>query len=169
MTAPSTYLRQLHEAAARRRLEIAKILRAAPATTNKQLAAALNVSRHTITADRKAIVKDLKNQTLTETEALRAAMVDKLESLNKELELHRRDGKLSVSVIHEMMLVHRSIIELLGIRKPVTEQLEVRKRTISFSTSIVGVVDGKPVESKPKVFELTHKQLALSEGSDEGN
>jgi hypothetical protein len=95
--------------------------------------------------------------------------VDKLESLNKELELHRRDGKLSVSVIHEMMLVHRSIIELLGIRKPVTEQLEVRKRTISFRTSIVGVVDGKLVESKPKVYELTNKQLALSEGSDEGN
>jgi len=95
-------------------------------------------------------------------------MVERLESLNTELELHRKDGKLSVSVIHEALLVTRSIIELLGVRKPVVEQLEVRKRTISFSTSIVGrAEDGTSIKTEPKTFELTRKMLALSEGSDE--
>ena len=162
MTAPSTYLRQLHEAAARRRLEIAKILRDAPATTNKQLAMALNVSRNTITQDRTIIVEQLKQQTMNETEALRADMMQRLEHLNTELELHRKSGKLPVNVIHEMMLVHRSIIDLLGIRKPVVEKLEVSKRTISFSTSIVG--DG--VRTEPKVFAVTQKQLPLGDGNE---
>jgi transcriptional antiterminator len=164
MTAPSTYLRQLHEAAARRRFEIAKVLRNNPAATNKQLAAALNVSRNTIALDRKLMIEDLKNQTLTETELLRQAMVAKLESLNTELELHRKDGKLSVNAVHEMLLVHRSIIELLGIRKPVVEQLEIKKRTISFHTTTVGGPNG--VVDKG-ICSITTKQLALSEGSDE--
>jgi hypothetical protein len=149
------------EAATRRRLEIAKILRDDPTTTNIMLAKALKVSRNTITLDRKIMVEDLKNQTRTETELLRADMVERLESLNKELELHRKDGKLPVSVIHEALLVTRSIIELLGVRKPVVEQLEVRKRTLSFTTSIVG--DG--TVSKPKLFEITRETLALTEGS----
>jgi DNA-binding CsgD family transcriptional regulator len=164
MTAPSTYLRQLYEAAARRRLEVAKLLRDNPAATNKQLAAALNVSRNTISLDRKIMIEDLKNQTLTETELLRQAMVSRLESLNTELELHRKDGKLSVNAVHEMLLVHRSIIELLGIRKPVTEQLEIKKRTISFHTTMVGGPNGAQDKG---VCSLTTNHLALSEGSDE--
>lgn len=168
MTTPSTYLRQLHEAAAQRRLEIAKILREAPATTNKQLAAALNVSRNTIALDRKIMVEDLKNQTRTETELMRLDMVTRLESLNEELEKHRTDGKLPISVVHEMLLVHRSLIELLGIRKPVVEQLEVRKRTFSFTTAIVGRdADGVMVKTEPKTFEVVSKQLALTEGDHE--
>ncbi len=170
MSGPCQYVRERREAGARRRLEIAKILRDVPGTTNKQLAAALNVSRNTIALDRRLIVDDLKNATLTETEQLRAAMVGKLENLNRELALHRKDGKLPVSVIHEMMLVNRAIIELLGIRKPVTEKLEVRKRTISFRTTIAGTqtVDGKRIgDSEPKVFSLTRESLALTEGSDE--
>ncbi len=165
MTAPSTYLRQLHEAAARRRLEIAKILRDAPATTNKQLAQALNVSRNTITQDRTIMVEQLKKETTNETEALRAEMVQRLEHLNQELELHRKSGKLPVSVIHEMMLVHRSIIELLGIRKPVVEKLEIKKRTISFTTSIIGV-DPNGVQPEPKVFSVTQRQLVLGDGNE---
>jgi hypothetical protein len=141
------------------------MLRDNPATTNKQLASALDVNRNTIALDRKIMVDELTKETRTETEQLRAAMVGRLEALNTELELHRKDGKLSVSVIHEMMLVHRSIIELLGIRKPVVEKLEVNKRTISFTTSIVGK---EGVITEPaKVFEVQSKQLALSEGDDE--
>ena len=109
------------------------------------------------------MVEDLKTQTRTETELLRADMVERLESLNVELELHRRDGKLPVSVIHEALLVTRSLIELLGVRKPVVEQLEVRKRTISFTTTIAG----QSGASEPKTFEVVSKQLALTEGSDE--
>jgi hypothetical protein len=166
MTAPSSYLRQLHEEAARRRLEIAKLLRDTPSATNIMLAKALNVSRNTITLDRRVIVEQLKSETLTETERLRFDMVDRLENLNKELELHRKDGKLPVSVIHEGLLVTRAIIELLGVRKPVTEQLEVRKRTISFITSIAGKTGEA---SEPKVFsvELGQKSLALTEGDQD--
>jgi|ERR1700728_235104 len=167
MTAPSTYLRQLHEAAARRRLEIARILRDAPATTNKQLAEALNVSRNTIALDRKIMVDDLRNQTRTETELMRAEMVGKLESLNEELEKHRTDGKLPISAVHEKLLVHRSIIELLGIRKPVVEKMEVKRTSVLFETSVVSVVDGRPIQSEPKVFELVNKKLALTEGDHE--
>jgi hypothetical protein len=150
------------EAATRRRLEIAKLLRDDPTTTNIMLAKALNVSRNTITQDRKIMVEQLKQQTVTETEALRADMVQRLEHLNAELELHRKSGKLPVGVIHEMMLVHRSLIELLGIRKPVVETLEIKKRTISFSTSIVG--DG--VRTEPREFSVTQKQLTLGDGNE---
>jgi transcriptional antiterminator len=158
------YLRQLQEAAARRRLEVAKLLRDNPATTNKQLASALNVSRNTITLDRKIMVEALTQNTLTETELLRAEMVGKLEHLNTELELHRTDGKLPVSVIHEALLVTRSIIELLGVRKPVVEKLEIKKRTINFTTSIVRS-DGSRTE--PKQIEFVTKQLSLTEGRNE--
>jgi hypothetical protein len=164
MSGPSQDVRQKREAGARRRLEVAKLLRDDPATTNKQLATRLNVNRNTITLDRKLMIEDLKNQTLNETELLRANMVERLESLTTELELHRRDGKLPVSVIHEALLVTRSIIELLGVRKPVVEQLEIKKRTISFHTTIAGGPDG--VVDKG-IRSLTTTQLALSEGNDE--
>lgn len=162
MTQPSNRQRCLMEAATRRRLEIARILRDAPTTTNIMLAKALKVSRNTITQDRKIMVQDLKKQTMTETEALRADMVQRLESLNKELELHRKDGKLPVSVIHEALLVTRSIIELLGVRKPVVEKLEIKKRTLSFNVSTIGP-NGI---TQPKEFSMDYKQLALGEGNE---
>ena len=59
---------------------------------------------------------------------------------------------------------------MLGIRKPVTERLEVKKRSIRFETTIVGsrVIDGKRVmvASEPKVFEFTQESRA-TERSDE--
>ena len=166
MSGPSNYVREKREAGARRRLEVAKLLRDVPSTTNKQLAKALNVSRNTITVDRKAIMEELQKNTLTETEQLRAAMVERLENLNAELERHRDgDRKLPISVVHEMLLVHRSLIELLGVRKPVVEKLEIKKRTVSFTTSIVSTKDG--IVSEPKKFELTTNHLALREGNDE--
>jgi hypothetical protein len=146
-------------------LEIAKILRDDPTTTNIMLAKALKVSRNTISQDRKLMIEDLKNATLSETEHLRAAMVDKLESLNKELALHRKDGKLPVGVIHEMMLVNRSIIELLGIRKAVVEKLEVKKSTISFRT-VIASTQKELTESKGKTFAMTTGHLALKAGDD---
>jgi hypothetical protein len=171
MTQPSNHLRRLMEAATLRRLEIAKILRAVPTTTNIMFAKALKVSRNTITQDRKALMEQLQNAALTETELLRADMLQKLEHLNTELELHRTDGKLPISVIHEALLVTRSIIELLGVRKPVVEKLEVRRSSVKFETSIVRteLVDGKPVGeiSAPKQFEVVCKTLSLTEGSNE--
>ena len=57
-----------------------------------------------------------------------------------------------------------------GIRKPVTERLEVKKSPIRFETTIVGSkeIDGKRVmlTSEPKVFELPQESLA-TETSDE--
>src|ERR1700733_11635001 len=161
MTAPSQYLRDLREQQASRRLGVAKVLRDNPDATNIELAKIFDVTRDTIACDRKANMEQLHKSTLDETEAMRFEMVQRLEALNKELELHRKDGKLPVGVIHEALLVTRSIIELLGVRRPVTERLEVRKSTISFRTFI-----GK--EDKG-TFEMTHNQLALKAGeSDEG-
>lgn len=164
MSGPSAYTRrrQLLEEQARRRLEIAQILRADPSTTNLQLAEKLNVSRNTIALDRKAIMEELKSKTLDETEELRFAMVQRLERLDVELELHRKGGKLPVGVLHEMHLVTRSMIELLGVRKPVVEKLEVRKRTISFQVQTVSTADGKPV-AEPKIFEFK-EPLTLEAG-----
>jgi len=65
MSGPSQHVRQRREEGARRRLEVAKLLRDDPATTNKQLAAALNVNRNTITLDRKLMIEDLKNRFCT--------------------------------------------------------------------------------------------------------
>ena len=79
----------------------------------------------------------LQKSTLTETEQLRSEMVGKLEDLNGELEKHRKDGKLPIGVVHEMLLVHRTLIEMLGIRKPVVEKLEVKRTDIKFKTTIV--------------------------------
>jgi hypothetical protein len=165
MTAPSQYLRDLREQRESRRWGVAKALRETPNATNIELAKVFGVTRDTIALDRKALVEQMTESARTETELLRADMVGRLESLNTELELHRKDGVLPISVIHEALLVTRSIIELLGVRKPVVEQLEVRKRTISFTTSIAG----HSGVSEPKTFEMVHKQLALSEGSDEGH
>jgi hypothetical protein len=139
------------------------MLRDDPKATNLALAKALNVNRDTIALDRKILMDTLKANTLTETEQLRIAMVEKLEHLMGELEKHRDDKKrLPVSVIHEMMLVTRSMIELLGVRKPVTEKLQVTKRTISFQTQVVSTTDKTATE--PKTFTVTHDQLALGAG-----
>lgn len=165
MTAPSQYLRDLREQRESRRLGVARALRDTPNATNIELAKVFGVTRDTIREDRKAIVEQLKQNTLSETEQLRQDMQGRLEHLLAELELHRRDGKLSTSVIHEMLLVTRSIIELLGVRKPVVEKLEIKKRTISFSTSIIG--NGVP--SEPKQFTIEQKQLALTEGNNEND
>jgi hypothetical protein len=165
MTAPSQYLRDLREQRESRRLGVAKTLRDTPTATNIELARVFGVTRDTIAADRQAIMEQLKQSTLTETEQLRVSMLQRLQHLLDEIELHRKDKKLPVSLIHEMHLVTRSMIELLGVRKPVTEKLEVRKSTVSFATSIVSTVDGKA--SEPKTFAVVREQLALGEGSDE--
>jgi|ERR1700722_406214 len=171
MTAPSTHLRLLHEAAARRRLEIAKLLRDDPTITNKQLAKALNVSRNTITLDRRLIMEQLKQSTLTETELMRGEMVLRLEELTAEVEKHRKDGRLSLAAIDSMLSISKAIIELTGCRKPVVEKMDIRKRTVSFTTSIVGpprLIDGVPVATatEPKTFELK-EPLTLQAGDHE--
>ncbi len=137
MSGPSQYVRECREAAATRRLEIVKLLKGDPTITNIELAKRLDVSRNTITLDRRAIMEALQKSTLTETEQLRSEMVGKLEDLNGELEKHRKDGKLPIGVVHEMLLVHRTLIEMLGIRKPVVEKLEVKRTDIKFKTTIV--------------------------------
>jgi|ERR1700722_3166366 len=187
MSGPSNYVRRAREQAAQRRLEIAKTLRDDPATTNLTFAKALNVSRHTIREDRLKIMEQLKNETKSETEQLRVEMVARLERLDEELEKHRKGGKLPVSVIHESHLLHRTLIELLGVRKPVTERLEVKKTTLRFETEVVSTTPGKRIQhvqtpsgweqkeiddpdwQTPKLIttEHTHNQLALRDGDDE--
>jgi len=139
MTLPSQHLRDVREQRDNRRLAVAQALRENPNLTNVQLGDRFNVSRNTIKEDRDALTEQVKQATLTETQLLRARMCDRLEHLNTELELHRRDGKLPVSVIHEMLLVHRSVIELLGVRKPVVERVkhEGPREPVKFEVQIV--------------------------------
>ena len=139
MTAPSQYLRELREEAARRRLELAKLLRENPDATNIALAKALNVTRNTIAEDRKVIMEQMTKSTLTETELLRDEMVRKLEALEAEVEKHRKDGKLSLQAVDRLLDITKAVIELTGVRKPVNEQLSVTHRApIKFETVIVG-------------------------------
>ena len=144
MAGPSNYVREKREAAGLRRLRIVKMLRENPGSTNLQLAKALGVGRETIAKDRKIMMQDVAKNTLTETESLRAEMFARLESLNEELELHRKSGKLPTSVIHEIHLITRSMIELLGVRRPVVEKTEVKHELPTFRCVIRGSRDRQP-------------------------
>jgi hypothetical protein len=86
-----------------------------------------------------------------------------------------------------MLLVNRSLIELLGVRKPVTERLEVKKTTLRFQTEVVSTTPGKRIQyvktptgweqkeiedpdwQTPKLITSEHtiNQLALRDGDDE--
>jgi hypothetical protein len=164
MTAPTQYLRDLREQRTARRLEVAKALRDNPSVTNVELGKRFDVTRDTIALDRKNIMEDLRKNTVEQTEALRAEMVTKLEKLNTELELHRRDGKLPVSVIHEALLVHRTLIEMLGIRKPVIEKAEVTHKRFNFEVEIVPTSRRQPEFAE--VVEVRNNR-ALGAGHEE--
>lgn len=86
MTAPSTYLRQLREGAANRRLELAKILRDTPEATNLELAAALNVNRDTIAEDRKFLMVQANQETKTEIQLYRDNQLTRIEEKWDEIE-----------------------------------------------------------------------------------
>ena len=138
MTGPSQYVREMREAAAHRRLQLAKLLRDDPRATNIALAKTLGVNRETIALDRKVIMEALQNDTKTEVELLREEMVKKLDGLAGEVEKHRKDGKLSLSAIDQLLSITKAVIELTGVRKPVNEKLEVKHRNLpQFNTVIV--------------------------------
>ncbi|MGE5052912.1 MAG: hypothetical protein ACM3WP_02005 [Acidobacteriota bacterium] len=161
MSGPSQYVRQKREEAARRRLELAKMLRDDPKATNKQLAKALGVNRDTIALDRKAIMEEMTKSTLTETELMRAEMVTKLEALEAEVQLHRKDGKLPITAIDQLLSITKALVELTGCRKPVNEKVTVQHRApIRFNTVIVGA-DGV----KKPVIEMK-EPFALSDGNE---
>ncbi len=166
MSGPSQYVRQRREEAARRRLELAKLLRDDPRATNKQLAKTLNVNRDTIALDRKVIMEELTKTTLTQTESMRAEMVQELESLKDEVEKHRKDGKLSLQAIDRMLDISKAIIELTGVRKPVNEKMQVTHRApIQFNTMIVGS-DGKAKAPIAKAEVIT-EPFALGAGDEQ--
>ena len=138
-----TKIRNDREARARRRLELAKQLRDDPKATNIALAKVLNVTRNTITEDRKAIMEQMTKSTLTETELLRADMVKEFEALKAEVEKHRKDGKLSLQAVDRLLDITKAIVELTGVRKPVNEKLAVTHRApIRFETVIVNTRNG---------------------------
>lgn len=170
MAGPSQYVRQKREEASARRLEVAKLLREDPATTNKQLAEKLDVSRNTIALDRKAIMEKIQNDTKTETELLRAELVAKLEGLMLEVEKHRKtDGKLSLAAIDQMLTITKAVIELTGARKPVVEKLEVKQRpAIQFRTVIVSTTTGVHSPAPSRVFE-TKEPRTLEAGDHENH
>jgi hypothetical protein len=140
MSAPSHHLRTLRENAARRRLELAKLLRDDPKATNIQLAKALNVNRDTIALDRKVIMEQLQNDARTETEQLRAKLVGELEELKFEVEQHRKQGRLPLAAIDQLLAITKAVIDLTGARKPVNEKMTVQHRTMipQFNAVIVG-------------------------------
>lgn len=159
MTAPSTYLRQLRESAANRRLELARILRDNPDATNVELAAALNVNRDTIAEDRKALMELVVNDTTNEMQLLRDDLRQKLEALEAEVQKHRKDdGRLSHVAIDQLLSITKAVIELTGARKPVKEQVEM-SGNVPLNVIVQGrvatrlpVIDGTPVTP---VLELT--------------
>jgi hypothetical protein len=113
-------------------------MREDPKITNVALAKRFDVSRNTIQLDREAIMEQLVASTKTESELLRAEMVKTLDGLVAEVEKHRKDGKLSLSAIDQILTISKAIIELTGIRKPVVEKLNVNHRApIQFKTVIV--------------------------------
>lgn len=166
MTGPSPYVRQKREEAARRRLELAKLLRENPEATNIQLAKVLNVNRDTIALDRKALMEMVKNDAKTETELLRGEMVQKLEGLEAEVQKHRKDGKLPLAAIDQLLSITKAVIELTGVRKPVNEKMQVTHRApIQFRTLIVNA-DGKerPIPIAPA--EVITEPHALGDGNE---
>lgn len=166
MSAPSTYLRKKREEAARRRLELAKMLRGDPNATNKQLAKALNVNRDTIALDRKTLMEQLQKDARTETEQLRAKLHGELEELKWEVEQHRNQGKLPLSAVDRLLDITKAIIELTGARKPVVEKHEVKHQApISFNTVIVGT-DGKEKPPRTLNAEVIKEPFALGDGND---
>ena len=144
MTTPTQHLRSLRghlrkrlEQREVRRLAVAKALRESCELTNIALGKMFNVTRETIALDRKAIVEELINSTKTETEQLRDGLVKKLEALEAEVQLHRKDGKLPFTAIDQMLAITKTVIELTGARKPVVEKREVqRMEPIKFTTSV---------------------------------
>jgi hypothetical protein len=168
MTVPSQYLRDLREEAARRRLELAKLLRENPDATNIYLAKTLGVNRDTIALDRKALVEQMTQSTLTETELLRAEMVKKLEALEAEVEKHRKtDGKLSLQAVDRLLDITKAVIELTGVRKPVNEKLQVTHRApIKFETVIVATDGGRRSVAPIADAELITEPFALGAGDE---
>jgi hypothetical protein len=167
VTGPSQYVRQKREEAAHRRLELAKLLRDDPTATNISLAKSLGVNRDTIAEDRKAIMEQMTKSTLTETELMRAEMVTKLESLEAEVQKHRKDDKLPLSAIDQLLSITKAVIELTGVRKPVNEKLSVtHKAPIRFETFIVGT-DGTRRRVPPIAdAELIKEPHALGAGDE---
>jgi hypothetical protein len=167
MSGPSRYVRQKREEAARRRLELAKLLRDDPKATNIDLAKALNVTRNTIALDRKEIMEQMTKSTLTETELMRAEMVTKLETLEAEVQLHRKDGKLPITAIDQLLSITKALVELTGCRKPVNEKLQVTHHPpIRFNTVIVGR-DGKKRPALPTLnAEVITEPYTLEAGDE---
>jgi hypothetical protein len=166
MSAPSHHLRQKREEAARRRLELAKLLRGDPKATNIALAKVLGVNRDTIALDRKEIMEQMTKSTLTETELMRAEMVTKLESLEAEVQLHRRDGKLPITAIDQLLSITKALVELTGCRKPVNEKMQVTHRApIRFNTVVVGA-DGKERPVPTLNAEVITEPYALEAGDE---
>lgn len=167
MTAPSQYLRELREGASRRRLELAKLLRDDPKATNIKLAKALGVNRDTIAEDRKVIMEQMTKSTLTETELMRASMVSKLETLEAEVQKHRKDGKLSLSAIDQLLSITKAVIELTGVRKPVVEKHDVKHRIPRFEAVIVHT-DGRERHLPPIAdAEVITEPHALGAGNEQ--
>jgi hypothetical protein len=146
MTTPTQHLRSLRghlrkrlEQRQVRRLAVAKALRESCELTNIALGKMFNVTRETIALDRKAIVEELIQSTKTETELLRDGLIKKLEALEAEVQLHRKDGKLPFTAIDQILAITKTVIELTGARRAVVETKEYRKlEPITFATTRVG-------------------------------
>ena len=109
-------------------------------------------------------MENLKERTMTETELLRAELVQKLDGLVAEVEKHRKDGKLSLGAIDQVLSITKAVIELTGARKPVVEKHLHKHTPISFTTSVVGRdADGNHVNRKVGTFSVTPVPFAQAE------
>jgi hypothetical protein len=81
-----TKIRSDREARAHRHLELVRLLRDNPQATNIELAEALNVSRNTITSDRLAIMTQVNQEAMTETQLYRDAQLARVQEKWDEIE-----------------------------------------------------------------------------------
>jgi hypothetical protein len=137
--------------------------------TNLSLAAKLGVHRNCIAGDRKMIVDQLQQSTLTETELLRSGLLKKLEELEDEVFKHRKDGRLSLGAIDQLLSICKATIELCGARKPVVEKKLVKHTPIQFQTFI-----GSPAQFAKAKAEVIEAQFSepdkqLKAGEPDGN
>lgn len=109
----------------------------------------------------------VKDDAKSETELLRTEMVEELESLKEEVEKHRKDGKLSLQAIDRMLDISKAIIELTGVRKPVSEKMQVTHNApIRFETIIVNT-EGKERPAPFAKAEVIKEPFALGAGNEQ--
>jgi hypothetical protein len=140
-----TKIRNDREARARRHLELARLLRDDPQATNVDLAKALHVDRHTITSDRLAIMTQVNQEALTETQLYRE---DQLTRIAEKWDAIEKSNMSDAEKHREWRGWMKLEVEIRGTAAP--------------SKSIVGQVSGPQLDAL--YLEIRQELLDLGDG-----